>query len=121
MEIKKIKENELKMILGFSIPSIIAMLLETIITITDGYFTGNYSVFLSGIGALHRSGRFGNQRQISRCKRGEKSVGSIFTDNGNSHLGLCYHIVSCVCSFYTHTRNLPPIRHLPLRFPYSES
>lgn len=32
MEIKKIKENELKMILGFSIPSIIAMLLETIIT-----------------------------------------------------------------------------------------
>lgn len=42
MEIKKIKENELKMILGFSIPSIIAMLLETIITITDGYFTGNY-------------------------------------------------------------------------------
>ena len=30
------------MILGFSIPSIIAMLLQTVITITDGYFTGNY-------------------------------------------------------------------------------
>lgn len=37
-----IKENKLKTILRFSIPSIIAMLLETIITITDGYFTGNY-------------------------------------------------------------------------------
>ena len=42
MDIKKIKENKLGMIMGFSIPSVIAMLLETIITITDGYFTGNY-------------------------------------------------------------------------------
>ncbi|MGN0438290.1 MAG: MATE family efflux transporter [Lachnospiraceae bacterium] len=42
MDIKQIKENKLKMILGFSIPSIIAMLLQTVITITDGYFTGNY-------------------------------------------------------------------------------
>ena len=42
MNIKQIKENKLKTILQFSIPSIIAMLLETIITITDGYFTGNY-------------------------------------------------------------------------------
>ena len=42
MDMKQIKENKLKMILGFSIPSIIAMLLETVITITDGYFTGNY-------------------------------------------------------------------------------
>ena len=42
MDTKQIKENKLKMILGFSIPSIIAMLLETVITITDGYFTGNY-------------------------------------------------------------------------------
>lgn len=42
MDMKKIKENKLKMILQFSIPSIIAMLLETVITITDGYFTGNY-------------------------------------------------------------------------------
>ena len=37
-----IKENKLKTIFSFSIPSIIAMLLETAITITDGYFTGNY-------------------------------------------------------------------------------
>lgn len=42
MNMSKIKENKLKMILQFYIPSIIAMLLETVITITDGYFTGNY-------------------------------------------------------------------------------
>lgn len=42
MDMKQIKENKLKVILRFSIPSIIAMLLQTVITITDGYFTGNY-------------------------------------------------------------------------------
>ena len=42
MNIKGIKENKLKTILQFSVPSIIAMLLQTAITITDGYFTGNY-------------------------------------------------------------------------------
>ena len=42
MDIKGIKENKLKTILQFSVPSIIAMLLQTVITITDGYFTGNY-------------------------------------------------------------------------------
>lgn len=42
MNIKEIKENKLTTILKFSIPSIIAMLLQTAITITDGYFTGNY-------------------------------------------------------------------------------
>ena len=42
MDMKRIKQNKLKTILQFSIPSIIAMLLQTIITITDGYFTGNY-------------------------------------------------------------------------------
>lgn len=42
METSTIKENELKTILMFSVPSIIAMLLQTAITITDGYFTGNY-------------------------------------------------------------------------------
>ena len=42
MEITGIKENKLKTILQFSIPSIIAMLLQTAVTITDGYFTGNY-------------------------------------------------------------------------------
>lgn len=42
MDIRQLKENKLKTILQFSIPSIIAMLLQTAITITDGYFTGNY-------------------------------------------------------------------------------
>ena len=42
MNMNHIKENKLKSILQFSIPSIIAMLLQTVITITDGYFTGNY-------------------------------------------------------------------------------
>lgn len=42
MDIRQLKENKLKTILQFSIPSIIAMLLQTVITITDGYFTENY-------------------------------------------------------------------------------
>ena len=42
MNTKQIKDNKLGMILGFSVPSIIAMLLETVITMTDGYFTGYY-------------------------------------------------------------------------------
>ena len=42
MDTREIKENKLKTILQFSVPSIIAMLLQTAITITDGYFTGNY-------------------------------------------------------------------------------
>ena len=42
MEISQIKENKLKFILQFSIPSIVAMLLQTAITITDAFFTGNY-------------------------------------------------------------------------------
>lgn len=42
MDVTQIKQNKLKTILQFSVPSIIAMLLETVITITDGYFTGNY-------------------------------------------------------------------------------
>lgn len=42
MDIQQMKGHKLKTILQFSIPSIIAMLLETVITITDGYFTGRY-------------------------------------------------------------------------------
>lgn len=42
MNINQIKKNKLKTLLQFSIPSIVAMLLQTVITITDGYFTGNY-------------------------------------------------------------------------------
>ena len=57
MNTKQVKENKLKMILGFSIPSIIAMMLQTVITKTDGYFTGNY---------------VGDQWQTSRGKRKTK-------------------------------------------------
>lgn len=42
MNIENIRKNKLATILQFSIPSILAMLLTTLITITDGYFTGNY-------------------------------------------------------------------------------
>ena len=42
MNMERIKENKLGTILQFSVPSIIAMLLSTVLTLTDGYFTGNY-------------------------------------------------------------------------------
>ena len=42
MDINQIRENKLKFILQFSIPSIIAMMLQTVITVTDAYFVGNY-------------------------------------------------------------------------------
>lgn len=42
MELENIKANKVKMILQFSIPSIIAMLLTSLVTVADGYFLGNY-------------------------------------------------------------------------------
>lgn len=42
MDLKNIRENMVKVILQFSVPSIIAMLLTSLITIADGYFMGNY-------------------------------------------------------------------------------
>ena len=41
MDINQIRENKLKFILQFSIPSIIAMMLQTVITVTDAYFVPN--------------------------------------------------------------------------------
>lgn len=41
MDIATIKNNKIKVILSYAIPSIISMLLTTTITITDGLFTGN--------------------------------------------------------------------------------
>ncbi len=58
MDMKRIKQNKLKTILQFSILSIIAMLLQTIITITDGYFLSQSA----GI----RFKRFVFDRQINR-------------------------------------------------------
>jgi Na+-driven multidrug efflux pump len=37
MDLNQIKNNKLKMILGFSIPSIISMILTALITIIDGF------------------------------------------------------------------------------------
>lgn len=42
MNIEYLKEHKTKALLSFAIPSIIAMLLQTVITVTDGFFTGNY-------------------------------------------------------------------------------
>lgn len=42
MNIKEMKENMTRMILQFSIPSIIAMVLTSLITVADGFFIGNY-------------------------------------------------------------------------------
>lgn len=42
MNLEQIKNNKAKMILRFSIPSIISMMLTSFITIADGFFMGNY-------------------------------------------------------------------------------
>lgn len=42
MNLEEIRTNRVKMILRFSIPSIIAMVLTSMITIIDGFFIGNY-------------------------------------------------------------------------------
>ena len=42
MQIEYLKHNKTKALLSYAVPSIIAMLLETVISVTDGYFTGNY-------------------------------------------------------------------------------
>lgn len=83
MDVKQMKQNKLKRILQFSIPSIIAMLLQTIITVTDGFYTGNYVgeqalaavnlglpilYFYLGGRALYRSWRLCNQWQNDWCK-----------------------------------------------------
>ncbi len=52
MELNQIKQNTTKSILMFSIPSIIAMILTSMITIVDGYFVGNY-VGKEGLAAIN--------------------------------------------------------------------
>lgn len=52
MDITLIKSNTVKKILEFSIPSIIAMLLTSLITIVDGYFVGNY-IGKEGLAAIN--------------------------------------------------------------------
>ena len=52
MNLEKIRENTLKTILRFSIPSIIAMVLTSLITVVDGFFIGNY-IGADGIAAVN--------------------------------------------------------------------
>lgn len=52
MDLQQIKQNRVRMILKFSIPSIIAMMLTALVTIADGFFMGNY-VGKEGIAAVN--------------------------------------------------------------------
>ncbi|MBO5144224.1 MAG: polysaccharide biosynthesis C-terminal domain-containing protein [Lachnospiraceae bacterium] len=52
MDLQKIKQNKTKMILQFSIPAIVAMVLNSLITVADGFFIGNY-VGKEGIAAVN--------------------------------------------------------------------
>lgn len=52
MDLTQIKQDGTKMILKFSVPSIIAMVLTALITIADGFFMGNY-VGKEGIAAVN--------------------------------------------------------------------
>lgn len=52
MNLENIQNNTIKTILQFSIPSIIAMVLTSLITVADGFFTGNY-VGKEGLAAVN--------------------------------------------------------------------
>lgn len=52
MNLEQIRQNSGRMILRFAVPSIIAMLLTSFITIADGFFIGNY-VGKEGIAAVN--------------------------------------------------------------------
>ncbi len=52
MDLERMKSNSTSMILQFSIPSIISMVLTSLITIADGFFMGNY-VGKEGIAAVN--------------------------------------------------------------------
>ncbi len=52
MNLEKIRQNTIQTILQFSIPSIIAMVLTSLITVADGFFIGNY-VGKDGIAAVN--------------------------------------------------------------------
>ncbi|MFA9377857.1 MAG: MATE family efflux transporter [Lachnotalea sp.] len=52
MDLESIKKNKVKAIWQFSIPAIIAMVLTSLITVADGFFTGNY-VGKEGIAAIN--------------------------------------------------------------------
>lgn len=52
MDLQSISKNKAKFVLSFSVPSIISMVLVSLITVTDGYFIGNY-VGSEGLAAVN--------------------------------------------------------------------
>lgn len=52
MDLEQMKKNRTKMILQFSIPALVSMLLTSFVTIADGFFIGNY-VGKEGIAAVN--------------------------------------------------------------------
>ncbi|GAB6108969.1 MATE family efflux transporter [Fusibacter bizertensis] len=52
MNLERIQKNKIKTILQFSIPSIIAMIMTSLITVADGFFIGNY-VGKEGLAAVN--------------------------------------------------------------------
>lgn len=52
MTLEQIQKNKVTMILQFAIPSIIAMVLTSLVNITDGFFVGNY-VGTEGLAAVN--------------------------------------------------------------------
>lgn len=52
MNLESINKSKIKTILQFSVPSIIAMVLTSLITVTDGFFIGNY-VANEGLAAVN--------------------------------------------------------------------
>ncbi|MFA9379200.1 MAG: MATE family efflux transporter [Lachnotalea sp.] len=52
MELMKIKQHRSRTILQFAIPSIVAMVLSSMISVIDGYYTGNY-IGKEGLAAIN--------------------------------------------------------------------
>ena len=52
MDLENIRENKVKVLLQFAVPSIIAMVLTAVITVADGFFIGNY-VGEEGVAAVN--------------------------------------------------------------------
>ena len=113
MNIEEIKNNKTKMILQFAVPSIIAMLLTASLTITDGFFIGNY-VGKAGIPAVNLGlpilylflgiglmiGVGGSVIAVCEVGKGNnKKAGSIFTQTIITALIVCIimSIITYVC------------------------
>lgn len=115
MDVKQMKQNKLKRILQFSIPSIIAMLLQTIITITDGFYTGNYVgeqalaavnlglpilYFYLGVGLCIGVGGSVISGRMIGAKQKEKSD-KVFSQTIVTAAIVCSHLIFSICTFST--------------------